>query len=149
MTGIVAQKYLGLFCDSNLSGQVHAQRAKAKALAKCHTVSTIAKRLGEQAALLYAEKVVAPLAMSATGFIRTNPGVKPVLNTQNALRVEAAQCGAINDWWRDKAQVRTPALVREDKVLPWLAEWEKRVIAQGAKVRGTAGSLVEEVKRAK
>ena len=72
-----------------------------------------------------------------------------MLNAQNALRAEAVQCGAVNDWWRDKAQVRTPTLVWEDKALPWLAEWEKRVIAQGAKVMGTAGSLVEEVKSAK
>ena len=100
---------------------------------------------------MYVEKVVAPSAMFATEFIRTKAGVKPVLNAQNALRVEAVQCGAVNDWWRDKAQVRTPTLVWENnlKALPWLAEWEKRVIAQGAKVRGTAGSLVEEVKRAK
>ena len=37
-SGEVVQKHLGFVCDTNLSGRVHAQRAKTRARAVCQTV---------------------------------------------------------------------------------------------------------------
>ena len=87
------QKYLGFICDSFMMGTLQVRAAVGKAKAKCQTANVIAKRLGEEAALMYVHAAVTPSALYGAEMLEPR-GAKPLYEAAFiALMAEATLTG--------------------------------------------------------
>ena len=132
------QKHLGFICDSFMMGTLQVRAAVGKAKAKCQTANVIAKRLGEEAALLYVHAVVTPSALYGVEMLEPR-AAKPLHGAAfNALMAEATLTGIVNEWWRGRARVRVGALGVETAGLLWEVEAEKRTLGLVARLHKAA-----------
>jgi hypothetical protein len=94
-------KYLGFWLDSQLTGEIHAQRAMACGRGKLFTVASIAKRMGEDLAIWYVKAKVVP---KMTFGLELAPAWRKTLAAKadkvlGDLIQEALMVGPISTWW--------------------------------------------------